>query len=78
MEEVDREAAQPISASSLLHLEEKQRGRFTSKGERISTACVEVDESVLGGGGLDRGIVLGISAEGEEGRLVSESALHSC
>jgi hypothetical protein len=78
VDQADREAAQPISASSLLHLEEKQRGRFTSKEERISTGCLEVDESVLGGGGLDRGIVLGISAEGGEGRLVSESALYSC
>jgi hypothetical protein len=64
------EPAQPILASSLLDLEERQRRRFAGGGARISTACAEVDESVLGGG-LERGIVLGISAEGEEGRLVS-------
>lgn len=65
------EPAQPILASSLLDVEERQRHRFASRGERITTACAEVDEPVLDGG-LERGIVLGVSAEGEEGRLVSE------
>jgi hypothetical protein len=63
--------AQPIVASNLLESEEMQRQRFAGKGETISTACAVVDESVLGEGGVERGIVLGISAEGLEGRLVS-------
>jgi hypothetical protein len=63
--------ARPILASNLLELEEMQIRRFAGKGERISTACAAVDESVLGEGGIERGIVLGISAEGLEGRLVS-------
>ena len=56
--------AQPILASDLLESEEKQRRRFADKGERISSACAVLDESVLGEGGVERGIVLGISAEG--------------
>ena len=63
--------ALPILASNLLESEEMQRHRFAGRGERISTTCAVVDESVLGEGGVERGIVLGISAEGLEGRLVS-------
>lgn len=67
--------AQPMLASDLLLLEQKQRKRFTgnSKLERIKTGCVEVDELLGAGledGGFERGVVLGISA-GDEGRLVS-------
>lgn len=68
--------AQPILASSLLDLEERQRTRFAGSGERISTACGAVDEFVLGGAGLERGVVLGISGEVPEGRLVSERSLN--
>jgi hypothetical protein len=74
MDEADQTAtdpAKPILASSLLDLEEKQRRRFAGKGERVSTGCTVVDECVLGGGGLERGIVLGISSEDLDGRLVS-------
>lgn len=74
MDEADQttsDPAQPILASSLLDLEERQRRRFAGKGERVSTGCTAVDESVLGGGGLERGIVVGISSENLEGRLVS-------
>ena len=67
--------AQPILASDLLESEEKQRRRFADKGERISSACAVLDESVLGEGGVERGVVLGISAEGLEGRLVSVRCL---
>lgn len=64
------EPAKPILASQLLELEKIQRKRFTGHGrdERISTACSEIDEIL--GGGCERGIVVGISAEGGEGRLV--------
>jgi len=64
--------ATPILASQLLELEEKQRTRFTrdGKSERLGTACAEIDE-LLGGEGVERGIVVGISADGGEGRLVS-------
>ncbi|XMA09158.1 hypothetical protein WAI453_001949 [Rhynchosporium graminicola] len=64
--------ALPIIASYLLDLEEKQRKRFSGKGrpERLSAGCREVDEVL--GGGVERGVVLGISAgvEGKEARLV--------
>ena len=64
--------AKPILASRLLELEQKQRKRFAARGETVQTGCREVDEYVLGGGGFERGIVVGISAsEGDEGRLVS-------
>lgn len=65
------EPAIPILASHLLRLEEKQRTRFTRDGrpERLSTHCENIDEIL--GGGAERGIVMGISAEGTEGRLVS-------
>jgi hypothetical protein len=64
------EPAKPILASQLLELEKKHRKRFTKQGrdERISTECGEIDEIL--GGGFERGIVVGISAEGGEGRLV--------
>ncbi|KAH7336213.1 hypothetical protein BKA65DRAFT_479133 [Rhexocercosporidium sp. MPI-PUGE-AT-0058] len=74
------EPALPILACHLLELEEKQRRRFVGNGrvERLSTGCAEVDE-VLGGGGVERGVVLGISAsvEGREGRLLSLNLLAS-
>lgn len=66
--------AEPMLASSLLDAEERRRRRFAGKGERLSTGCTVVDDAVLGGGGLERGIVLGISAEDLEGRLVSGSS----
>lgn len=64
--------AVPILASHLLQLEQKQRTRFTRDGrpERLSTHCEDIDEIL--GGGIERGIVMGISAEGIEGRLVSQ------
>jgi RecA/RadA recombinase len=64
------EPVKPILASQLLELEKKQRKRFTGQGrdERISTGCGEIDEIL--GRGCERGIVVGISAEGGEGRLV--------
>jgi predicted ATP-dependent serine protease len=64
------EPAKPILASQLLELERKQRRRFTEQGrdEKISAGCSEIDEIL--GGGCERGIVVGISAEGGEGRLV--------
>jgi len=62
------EPAKPILASHLLELEEKQRLRF--KGGSVRTEFAGVDE--LLGGGFERGILVGISAEGGEGRLVSD------
>lgn len=66
------EPAKPILASQLLELEEKQRTRFIRDGrpEKLSTACAEIDE-LLGGEGVERGVVVGISADAGEGRLVS-------
>ena len=64
------EPARPILASNLLAIEKRQRKRFSGRGERIRTGCGEIDDCMLGGG-FERGIVVGISAEAEEGRLVS-------
>jgi hypothetical protein len=64
------EPATPILASQLLAIEEKQRTRFASRGETIRIGCGEIDDYMLGGG-CERGVVVGISAEGGEGRLVS-------
>ena len=70
------EPAKPILASQLLDLEQKQRKRFSEQGkdERISTGCGEMDEIL--GGGCERGIVVGISGEGGEGRLVGDFFKH--
>lgn len=73
------EPAKPILASQLLALEKKHRKRFTEQGrdERILTGCGEIDEIL--GGGFERGIVVGISADGGEGRLVGAfSTLNYC
>jgi hypothetical protein len=64
------EPARPILASDMLAVEEKQRARFAASGERIGVRCGEIDDYLLEGG-FERGIVVGISAEGEEGQLVS-------
>lgn len=69
--QLEPEPAVPILASHLLQLEQKQRTKFTRDGrpERLSTHCEDIDEIL--GGGVERGIVMGISSEGVEGRLVS-------
>ena len=64
------EPAKPVLASQLLVIEEEQRRRFADWGTKIKSECVEVDEYVLGGG-FERGIVVGLSCERSEGRLVS-------
>ena len=61
----------PILASDLLAIEEKQRQRFSARGDRIRTGCAEIDDYMLRGG-LERGVVVGISAEAGEGRLVRQ------
>lgn len=70
------EPARPVLATHLLELEEKQRRRFAHGNDhRVRTECTEVDE--LLGGGLERGILVGISAEGNERRLISLHLLAS-
>jgi hypothetical protein len=68
------EFARPILASQLLDLEEKQRRRFCENGSdgRVKTGCGEIDEVL--DGGFERGIVVGLSAEGNEGGLVSDTS----
>jgi len=72
--EEELQPAKPILASHLLDLEELQRQKFTSNGrpERLSSGCTEID-GLLGGEGVERGIVVGISSDGGDGRLVSLS-----
>ncbi|KAI9056025.1 hypothetical protein LZ554_000957 [Drepanopeziza brunnea f. sp. 'monogermtubi'] len=73
------EPAVPILASHLLELEEKQHQRFDRNGGsgRLSTGCRDIDEVL--GGGIERGVVLGLSSnvEGFEGRLLSLHILAS-
>ena len=71
-QEEQPQPAKPILASHLLELEELRRKKFTSNGRplRLSSGCAEID-SLLGGEGIERGIVVGISSDGDDGRLVS-------
>lgn len=70
------EPALPMLGSHLLALEQTQRRRFADHGCRISSGSQAVDKAVFGGEGLERGVVLGISAKDLEGRLVSGVCLH--
>jgi hypothetical protein len=72
--EEEPQPAKPILASHLLQLEQQRRKNFTSNGgpERLSCRCAEID-ALLGGEGIERGVVVGISAEGDDGRLVSSA-----
>ncbi|PBP26448.1 hypothetical protein BUE80_DR002686 [Diplocarpon rosae] len=67
------ESAMPMLASHLLELEEEQRRKFTGEGgeERLRTGCKDIDEML--GGGVERGVMLGVSSnvKGCEGRLLS-------
>jgi len=75
MPEKDHNAPQPalpILGSVLLQNELHARTRFASHGDRVSTGCTEIDDHVLGGGGFERGIVVGINGIDESGRLVSQ------
>lgn len=69
------EPAKPILAVHLLEIEEKQRKRFSERGNRIKTGCTEIDGYVLGGG-FERGITVGISGDGSDGRLVGDDSVH--
>ncbi|RDW92568.1 hypothetical protein BP5796_01962 [Coleophoma crateriformis] len=85
------EPATALAADKLLELERAQRRRFSKRGDgeelKARTGLKELDDYVLGGG-VDRGVVLGISAgsgsggsAGEdgtvEGRLISLHLLTS-
>lgn len=59
---------EPISAAVLASLEHERRERVGAKG-RCGVGCRNVDEVVLLGG-LERGVVGGVSSEGEFGLLV--------
>lgn len=71
-QEEEPQPAKPILASHLLQLEQQRRKRFTSNGrsERLSSGCAEIDV-LLGGQGVERGVVVGVSGDGDDGRLVS-------
>ncbi|KAH6667532.1 hypothetical protein B0J14DRAFT_489444 [Halenospora varia] len=83
------EPAKPITADQLLLLEIAQRKRFSRNGksERIGLGCEGLDElfslhEKRGNDGIERGLVVGISAEGGrgergEGVLISLHALAS-
>lgn len=61
---------EPISGATLYELESARRETLRRRG-RVRTGCAEVDDAVLLGG-LERGSVVGVSAEDIEfGLLVS-------
>lgn len=44
----------------------------------MKTGCGDLDSYVLGGGGFERGVVVGFSCGGGEGRVVSLCAFFFC
>ncbi|CAG8958036.1 hypothetical protein HYFRA_00000380, partial [Hymenoscyphus fraxineus] len=80
------EPTKPITADLLLTLELQQHQRFggpNQERQRVSTGCEVLDtlfdggESVERGRGVERGSVVGVSAEGREGVLLSLNLLVS-
>lgn len=77
------EPAKPMTADLLLNLEIQQRRRFAGPNQeklRVSTGCEILDElfdggDATGGRGMERGIVVGVSAEGREGEGILVSFL---
>ncbi|KAF6822155.1 fasciclin domain family [Colletotrichum plurivorum] len=66
---------EPISAAVLLRRETKRRDALWERGP-VRVGCREVDDYVLMDGGLERGSVVGISAESEQmGLLISMQAI---
>lgn len=70
------EPAKPMTADLLLDHEIQQRRRFAGPNQerrRVSTGCEILDELFDGGDatesgrGMERGIVVGVSAEGRDG-----------
>ncbi|KAF4822027.1 hypothetical protein CGCSCA5_v002685 [Colletotrichum siamense] len=66
---------EPVSADVLLRRETKRRDALKKRGP-VRVGCCEVDEYVLMGGGLERGSVVGVSAESEQmGLIISLQAV---
>ncbi|KAF6812352.1 hypothetical protein CSOJ01_05223 [Colletotrichum sojae] len=66
---------EPMSAAVLLRRETKRRDALWERGP-VRVGCREVDDYVLVDGGLERGSVVGISAESEQmGLLISMQAI---
>ncbi|KAF3768839.1 hypothetical protein M406DRAFT_337181 [Cryphonectria parasitica EP155] len=62
---------EPISGTTLFETEARRRDILWDHGRgNITTGCREIDESVLVGGGFERGCVVGVSAEDEHCGLV--------
>ncbi|EQB52124.1 hypothetical protein CGLO_08272 [Colletotrichum gloeosporioides Cg-14] len=61
---------EPISADVLLRRETKRRDALKKRGP-VRVGCREVDEYVLMGAGLERGSVVGVSAESEQMGLMA-------
>lgn len=59
---MDAHLVAPVSGDVLFDLEVKRRNELGRKGN-VSTGCSEVDDMVLMDGGLERGCVVGVSAE---------------
>ncbi|KAK2767997.1 fasciclin domain family [Colletotrichum kahawae] len=65
---------EPVSADVLLRRETKRRDALKKRGP-VRVGCLEVDEYVLLTGGLERGSVVGISAESEQMGLMANGKI---
>ncbi|KAL3426555.1 hypothetical protein PVAG01_00064 [Phlyctema vagabunda] len=70
-------AAKPFTAATLYTLEQAARSRFASLGSKIRTSCCSEFDDYLFSGGVERGIVLGLSGELDVSRLISFHLLAS-
>lgn len=61
---------EPISGALLFEQEARRRDALVFQRGNCATGCRELDQSVLVGGGFERGSVVGISAEEDEFGLV--------
>ncbi|KAG9241734.1 hypothetical protein BJ878DRAFT_212749 [Calycina marina] len=69
--------ALPILGLALLQKELQAKSRFANYGDRICTGCADIDDHVLGGGGFERGIVVGVNGLDDIGRLIAYNAVAS-
>jgi hypothetical protein len=68
----DPSRPKPVSASTLANVEKQRRDLVRSLGP-CRSGCEDLDNYLLLGGGFERGSVVGISAEEEDGVGVTVS-----
>lgn len=70
-----RPPLEPLSGKHLFDQECRRRDRLWRRGQGcLATGCGELDDGALVGGGLERGCVVGVSAEGGERSSSSSSS----